>query len=167
MEMIEINLFADMANIMRQELVDIGYKVNIPDDRELMNYYFTICNRIISTHPRRVHEATQLTVPTARQAGYDLLKNKFEKGLCVMPHLSKQIRGLKFQDKMLFDWGIQHFHLGTALDPDGFIKQYDEILYAIVENDDVTIGVILTYWREYLPIGLNCYNPIKQAASLK
>ena len=134
---IEINLFADMANIMRQELVEIGYKVNIPDDRELMNYYFTTCNRIISARPRKVHEAAGMVVPASRKAGYDALKDKFEKGVSVMPHLSKQIRGLKFQDKMLFDWGIQHFHLGTTLEADGFIKQYDEILYAIVENDDV------------------------------
>lgn len=134
---IEINLFADMASIMRQELVEIGYKVNIPDDRELLNYYFTTCNRIISARPRKVHEAAEMVVPSSRRSGYDALKDKFEKGISVMPHLSKQIKGLKFQDKMLFDWGIQHFHLGTTLEPDGFIKQYNEILYVIVENDDV------------------------------
>lgn len=32
---------ADMANIMRKELQEIGYKVNVPDNRELMMYYFT------------------------------------------------------------------------------------------------------------------------------
>lgn len=135
--MLRIDLVADMANIMRKELQEIGYKVNVPDDRELMMYYFTICMRIVKTKPRRVHEAAGIVVPPSRQAGYDALKEKFVRGVSVLPHMSKQIKGLKFQDKMLFDWGIHHFHLGTLVDADGFVKQYDEIVYAIVEENDV------------------------------
>lgn len=147
---VEINLIADMANIMRQELAEIGYKVNVPDDRELMNYYFTTCNRIISARPQRVHKAAHIVVPASRQTGYDALKDKFEKGKNVMSHLCKQIKGLKFQDKMLFDWGIQHFHLGTTLEPDCFIKQYDEIfmpslrtmMFILSQLININIGVI-------------------------
>lgn len=38
---------------------------------------------------------------------------------------------------MLFDWGIHHFHLGTTIQPDGFVDQHDAIVFAIVEKDDV------------------------------
>jgi hypothetical protein len=126
-----------MADLMRDELQEIGYKVNIPDNRELMIYYFTTCDRIINKHPRNVHEAAGIVVPPSRQAGYDALKERFVKGESVMPFMSKQIKGLKFQDKMLFDWGIHHFHLHDVIEPDGFVKQKDELVYAIVEKDDV------------------------------
>lgn len=51
---IQINLISDMARIMRKELEEIGYKVNIPDDRELMMYYFTTCKRIVKAIPRTI-----------------------------------------------------------------------------------------------------------------
>ena len=134
---IEINLVADMTNIMRNEMGELGYKVNIPDEREVMIYYFTICNRIVKTRPRQVHEALDIVVPESRKAGYNALKTCFEKGYPIMPYLSKKIKGLKFPDKMLFDWGIHHFHLGNKIEKDGFVKQHDEIVYAIVNEDDV------------------------------
>ena len=136
---IHINLIPDMARIMRRELEEIGYKVNIPDDRELMMYYFTTYKRIVKAVPRNVHEAEGLVVPPSRRAGYDALKAKFERGESVMQHLSKQIRGLKFQDKMLFDWGVHHFHLDTTIEADGFVKQHDGIVYAIVDDRDVYV----------------------------
>lgn len=147
---IKIDLIADMANIMRDELREIGYKVNIPDDRELMIYYFTTCNRIVKKRPRKVHEAAGIVVPPSRQAGYDALKERFEKGESVMPHLSKKIKGLMFQDKMLFDWGIHHFHLHDVIEPDGFVKQRDELLYAIVDEDDVYFIDVLDHdhWHD-------------------
>ncbi len=147
---IEINLIADMADLMRNELQEIGYKVNILDNRELMIYYFTTCDRIINKHPRNVHEAAGIVVPPSRQAGYDALKERFVKGESVMPFMSKQIKGLKFQDKMLFDWGIHHFHLHDVIEPDGFVKQKDELVYAIVEKDDVYFIDVLghDYWSD-------------------
>lgn len=142
---VEIGLIEDMANLMRNELQEIGYKVNIPDNRELMIHYFTTCDRIVKKKPRKVHEAAGIVIPPSRQAGYDALKERFEKGESVMPHLSKQIKGLKFQDKMLFDWGIHHFHLGDTIEPDGFVKQHDELVYAIVEENDVYFIDILDH----------------------
>jgi len=136
---IQINLISDMVRIMRRELEEIGYKVNITDDRVLMMYYFTTCKRIIKAIPRKVHEANNLVVPESRRAGYDALKAKFERGESVMQHMSKQIKGLKFQDKMLFDWGVHHFHLDTTIEADGFVKQHDEIVYAIVDDRDVYV----------------------------
>lgn len=145
-----MNLIADMANIMREELREIGYKVNITNDHEVMICYFTICKRIIKATPRCVHEAKGLVVPSSRKTGYDTLKEKFEKGESVMPYLSKQIKGLKFQDKMLFDWDIHHFHLGAVIESNGFVKQNDEILYAIVDEKDVYFIDVLdhTHWSD-------------------
>lgn len=142
---IQINLIPDMVRIMRRELEEIGYKVNITDNRELMMCYFTTCKRIVKAVPRNVHEAEGLVVPPSRRAGYDALKAKFERGESVMQHMSKQIRGLKFQDKMLFDWGIHHFHLDTTIEADGFVRQHNEIVYAIVDDSDVYVIAVLDH----------------------
>ena len=92
-----------------------------------------------------VHVANDLFVPESRRAGYDALIDKFVRGESVMQHMSKQIRGLKFQDKMLFDWGIHHFHLDTTIEADGFVKQHDEIVYAIVSDSDVYVIAVLDH----------------------
>ncbi len=147
---LKIDLITDMANIMRSELQELGYKVNLSDNREIMIFYFTTCNRIIKKRPRKVHESSCISVPPSRKIGYDALKERFEKGESLMPYLSKQIKGLKFQDKMLFDWDIHHFHLGDRIEADGFVKQHNELVYAIVEDDDVYFIDVLphNHWSD-------------------
>lgn len=138
MAIINMTLISDMVDIMRDELKEIGYKTSsITDGHELMVFYFTIQYRLVAKRPRRVHEAKGFTIPASRKAGYEWLKSKFEKGESVLPHLSKSIKGLKYQDKLLFDWSIHHFHLGTTVKDDGFVDQHDAIVFAIVEEDDV------------------------------
>ena len=94
---------SDMAQIMRDEMDVIGFKTkNVTDVHELMMYYFTINKRLVKKNPRTVHESQGLVIPPSRQDGYYLLKDKFQKGVSIIPHLSKQILGYKFPDKMLF-----------------------------------------------------------------
>lgn len=99
MAQINMNLYSDMVQIMREELLELGYKTtSITDERMLMIYYFTINSRLVEKKPRAVHEAKGFVVPPSRKAGYDLLKEKFLRGDSVSPHLSKSIKGLKYQD---------------------------------------------------------------------
>ncbi|MBA7552646.1 hypothetical protein ES705_45216 [subsurface metagenome] len=70
--------------------------------------------------------------------------DKVKKGEDLFPHLSRQIFNTKFLDGMLFDWGIQHFHLGLAPDKrrPKLIKGTKKVLYAIVKDDTFYILVI-------------------------
>lgn len=146
MTTVNMNFRADMVRIMRNEMEELGLKTkNLVDEHDLMMYYFTVNKRLVSKRPRAVHEAKNLTVPPSRNDGNNLLKRKFQDGESLLPHLSKQIRGYKVPDKMLFDWDINHFHLGTALDTDGFVDTHDEIAYAIVTDSDVYIIAIMKH----------------------
>lgn len=146
MATVNMNFCSDMVQIMRDEMSEMGFKTkNVTDVHELMMYYFTINKRLIRKTPRTVHESQGLVIPPSRQDGYNLLKERFQKGESIIPHLSKQILGYKFPDKMLFDWDINHFHLGTTIKADGFVDQHDEIVYAIVTDSDVYVIDILEH----------------------
>jgi hypothetical protein len=51
------------------------------------------------------------------------------------PHQGKEIDDPLYKDALLSDWGIHHLHLGTVLDPDGFIKRTKPVLFTRVTND--------------------------------
>lgn len=146
MATVNMNFCSDMVQIMRDEMSEMGFKTkNVSDEHELMMYYFTINKRLVKKIPRTVHESQGLVITPSRKNGYNLLKEKFQKGESIIPHLSKQILGYKFPDKMLFDWDINHFHLGTTIKADGFVDQHDEIVYAIVTDRDVYVIDILEH----------------------
>ena len=150
MATVNMNFRSDMVRIMRDEMSEMGFKTkNVSDEHELMMYYFTINKRLVKKTPRTVHESQGLIIPPHRKDGYILLKEKFQRGESIIPHLSKQILGYKFPDKMLFDWDINHFHLGTTIKADGFVDQHDEIVYAIVTDRDVYVIDILEHEHWY------------------
>ena len=41
-----------------------------------------------------------------------------------------------FTDRLLWDFGIHHFHLGTTFEPSGFVQRSDYLLFAIVADAD-------------------------------
>ena len=54
------------------------------------------------------------------------------------PYLSRRIKKFNYNDLLLNDWGIHHLHLGTEMDPDGFINRTDigrPLLYCRFEGD--------------------------------
>ena len=51
--------------------------------------------------------------------------------------LSKGVSDLKSQDKMLWDFGMHHFHLDRTLEPSGsFVERSDYLLFAIITDAD-------------------------------
>jgi len=135
---VKMKLFDDLCKIFREDLLEIGYDTStITDQRSLMILYFTMRNRLIKRKPRRVEKALGFLCPTDLQSGLSLLESKIQKGEDLCPHLSRTIKDFSFEDLMLFDWGIHHFHLGTEMEADNYIKRTGEILYSIVTQDCV------------------------------
>ena len=65
------------------------------------------------------------------------IRNLFVTGGNVRPYLSKRINDSTQKDKILWDYGMHHFHLGRTLDHSGFIERSDYLLFAIVADEDV------------------------------
>ncbi len=110
----------------------------------LIHIYFDFDSRLVVPKPRKVKIPSKFSCPSKLKPGYDLLLKKVEEGTNLFPHLSRQIFKTDFMDGMLFDWGIQHFHLGLTSDGKrpSLIQGTKEVLYAIVTDDNFYVLVI-------------------------
>ncbi len=75
-------------------------------------------------------------------AGYQALKTKLTAGDDVTPYLSKMLLKSDYEDSLLNDWGIHHFHLGKNVDSSGFINRTGPLLFVFATPTDACcIGV--------------------------
>lgn len=134
------NLRADLDSILRTELRNKGYDPDIISDQtDLAIAYASIKARRIESKPRHVHINPVLFVPSELQTGFDQLVEKIKSGQNVNTHLSRLLAKVDSIDLLFYDWGINHMHLGTVIESDGFVNRTDPVAFIIVRNDDVYI----------------------------
>lgn len=133
---------ADWVERLRLALNDMGVKLQSGLTAEEISYAFwNAGHRRIHPAPRKVLQAREFICPSDRQTGLDLLAAKFERGEDVNAHVSNtrlNTASKFFHDKLLNDWGIQHFHLGVVA-----TVRHDECLFAVVRDDAVYFLQIL------------------------
>lgn len=135
---------SDLISIMREEIKEIGFDSsaqNLLDDK-VVQRYCTLCRRLITEKSRKVHKAEGFYCPPELEAGLKILEEKFSCGDNVNPYQSRGIQALgnasgRFNDGLLFDWGIHHFHLGVEPVKDKFIQRTGDLLFAVVKEDAV------------------------------
>jgi hypothetical protein len=134
---IKINLTSDWTQYLRSAITAAGYSVSATESLDELSYkYFNIRKRTVPDLCRAVHESRKLLCPQEHQLGYSALKTKFVTGNAVTPHLSKTILSDSYEDQLLNDWGIHHFHLGQNVS-NGFADRTGPLLFALVTNTDV------------------------------
>jgi hypothetical protein len=134
----EMDFVSDVTAILRARLTALGYQFRgAVTDEGVRFRYFNLQHRLISRRPRTVRRANGFTCPPAVQDGLTLVEGKITRGEDLRPHLSRGLTNIDYSDGLLNDWGIYHFHLGTTLDADGFIKRSGPLLFARITEDDV------------------------------
>lgn len=134
---IEIDLTSDWTEYLRSEIVAAGYSASAADSLDELSYkFFNIGKRRVPDRRRAVHESRHLQCPQEHQLGYAALKSKFLNGDPVTPHLSKTILSDTYEDYLLNDWGIHHFHLGQNVS-NGFAERTGPLLFALVTDSAV------------------------------
>lgn len=134
---IEIDLSSDWVEYLRSEITAAGYSVDATDSSDDLSYkFFNIRKRRVPALCRAVYESSKLSCPQEHQSGYASLKSKFANGDDVTPHLSKTILSDNYEDFLLNDWGIHHFHLGESVSS-GFAERTGPLLFALVKDSDV------------------------------
>lgn len=134
---VEINIEADLNAWAYEMLTKAGFENTLPE-RALYQY----CNlklRLLAPKPRKVKISKEFIVSEDCQNGYEYFKAAVERGDNLIPFMSKKIVDVESKDKMIYDWGMFHFHLGTEKDTNDprFIKRADHLLIAFVdENHD-------------------------------
>lgn len=144
----EMDFYSDWIAILRNELAALGYPPPAGvDHQEVCFRYFNYRKRAVDVRPRAIEQSKQFTVPADQEAGYATLKAKIEAGEDLRPHLSTRLTNPDYDDPMLNDWGVHHFHLGTTPHPTvtGFVSRTGPLLYARVLADRVLCLQIMAH----------------------
>lgn len=95
--------------------------------------------RIIEKRTRAVRETSELVVPVKYEVAYQEIHSAINTGACLKKYQSRKLKKLECNDDMLSHWGIQHFHLGQKLEPDGFVKRTGDLLFIHFSNSEAHI----------------------------
>jgi hypothetical protein len=135
---IVIDLYADFAGFCGRELQTAGYVPPVGAPAEVISAYSNVRHRRVSVRPRTVHKAATWSVPPHLAAGELAFLAAVSAGNDLRPYQSTLLERHDFDDGMLNDFGIQHFHLGVGPHPTkpGFNARSEPVLVAIVRDDD-------------------------------
>ena len=134
---IAMDLHADFASTCAKALHAAGYTPPTGLAAEIIRLYCNVRHRRVAQRPRKVHRAVY-TVPPKLVAGERLFLTAVAAGADLRPYQSKKLEKADFNDGMLNDFGIQHFHLGATPHPTkpGFMVRTEPVLFAMVREDD-------------------------------
>ncbi len=132
-----IDLHSDFASACAKELGAAGYATLIGPAAEIIRSYANARHRRVPQRPRKVHKASY-TVPADLIAAEQLFLAAVAGGADLRPYQSTRLEKADFNDGMLNDFGIQHFHLGEGSHPSkpGFMARTEPVLFALVRDDD-------------------------------
>lgn len=130
-------LESSLAKIFKKEIEDLGFDTSkLVTDEDIFDTYCSYLSRLVETRSRKIHKADGFICPKDVEEGLAWLEDKIENGKSVNAHLNKATKTNKL-DGLLYDWGIQHLHLGKKLDASGFVERTGFVLFAIFKADDV------------------------------
>lgn len=154
---ISMDFYGDWIALLRESLENKGYCVGQTDeDFKVCCLYFNAAKRKIAPRPRRILISREFSCPPDHLPGLQLLEDKIRSGQDLTPHLSRKILIPNYDDLVLNDWGIHHFHLGVAYDKGGLIQGTPYMLLARVTSDEFymidVVGHELWHHRRYVEI---------------
>jgi len=133
--MINLDMKRDLNNWAYKNLKAAGFKNVEPDNALYQN-----CNillRKLQPKPRQIEKSKDFMCPIGYEDKLKFFEEAVIAGKDLTPFMSRSIQDAKSQDKMLFDWGLYHFHLSNTLDKNNpyFMKGSKNLLVAYVDHD--------------------------------
>ncbi|MGY3728218.1 MULTISPECIES: hypothetical protein [Cobetia] len=101
--------------------------------------YFRLQNRMIDVKPRVVKEAKGFVCDSGFQMVYTELLRCIAEGEDLRRFRSRLIKVLSYDDDMLSHWGIHHFHLGSKMERDGFVKRTGKLAFIFFSDQDALV----------------------------
>lgn len=131
-----MDFYLDMGNCARAYLRAFGHKqADRLTDEEVAVAFFRILGRIPAAVPRTFERpAEPLPALTDEEAaGLAQLQQEVEQGQDLTPRMSTTLERTQ-NDPLFNDWGISHFHLGTSVQPSGFVGRTNLTAFAVIED---------------------------------
>jgi len=135
-----LDFLGDWTEFLRERL-DLAGHQPLPSDgvRVLAHRYFNLQKRRFEARPREVKRSREFTCPDDLLPIVDRIAEQSQHGEDLWPYLTRSIADPEYNDALLNDWEIHHFHLGARLEPDGFVERFikdgDPLLFARVTSD--------------------------------
>jgi hypothetical protein len=130
----------DWIEITKREMEYMGYLLPYSiSDSEIPSLYFNALKRRIPLIPRKTYKAASFKCIPEFENGMKGLEDKIRKGEDLNVYLSRQLPNPKYNDMLLNDWGLHHFHLGEGINEQGMIEGTDPVLVALVTGDSFYI----------------------------
>lgn len=130
---LDIDLQADLSLYVYTDLKRAGY--SDADEKNAVYQYYNLRKRQIEPKPRRVVYSKQFSCPEEYQTALKEFENKTVSGADLTPFQSDKINKADFNDMLLNDWGIQHFHLSRRYRKDGFAARSKYQIFAYITDE--------------------------------
>lgn len=138
---------------------DVVAEINGKDARELLIVFHNWMFRHIFAVPRKVNLSASYasnSVVMQRKADLDALIEKITKGEELKAHLStrvetvlepssKKLARRQDLDLMLIEWEVHHIHISQEMQPDGFVKRGNPLLFAVFHREDAYLLDVMTH----------------------
>lgn len=140
MPRLKANFVADWVAHLRQDLVGSqqwsACEIAGLSDSDVPVRYFDAQRRRIALAPRTIRVADDFICPPEQDAAWKALQEKIVRGEDINPHRSTRHASLYNSDGLLSEWGVHHFHLGTAPHPKhvDFVSRTGPLVYAFVTD---------------------------------
>jgi hypothetical protein len=133
----DINTFSFLASRCRERLTEAGYSVPTGSDEDIVLAYNNVWLHRVPVRPRSICKASNYLVPEELLDGEKQFLEAVVAGQDLRPYQSTRLEDATNVDGMLFDFGIQHFHMGVTTHPTkpNFKARTDPLLFARVNND--------------------------------
>ena len=138
-----MNLTDKFLELIKNELTIFGMQdFSGFDNTQIIAMNMNLKSKMINNKVYEIFESPQViekinNLNNNYLLAFDEIKTKLQNGEDVNPFLSKQAVKPKFNDYLLLDWGIHHFHLNKSNSGNYFNDRSDYLLIARIKDDKV------------------------------
>ena len=155
---IEIDLENDYEQLLRADLTANGHKIKTTDKiHDLMRKSINYAKRQILPIKWKIRVSKQLAQGkfcASTQSGISELQKEAALGHNLNPRLSRSMKKFDYNDLLFNDWGFHHFHLGTAIEGDGFKERTDDLLFVVAREDTLYLIDVLPHKGSFSSVSL-------------
>jgi hypothetical protein len=139
---ITCDLYSEWIKAIRAELSNAGFRHAELSDQDCAIRWQSWQRRMVAARKRQIAKADTFTCPAQHAAGLNAIESAFTSGAEILPWQSKLVDNVSYEDGLLNDYGVLHFHLGETLEASGYIARTGPLLFAVVRDDSVyEIGI--------------------------
>ncbi|MCI9639844.1 hypothetical protein AALA22_00090 [Anaerovoracaceae bacterium 41-7] len=132
---LEIDLISDLNRMAYNYLTELGY-TDVDQNRALYQF-FNVQKRKIARKPRNIHKSKEFICPKDYKEAFNEFEMRAKNGDDLNVFMSEKLKEANYNDGLLNDWNIYHFHLTRQFRDDGWAKRSKYLIFAYVTDTDL------------------------------